>query len=85
MADRRGDFAHTLRAFARQRGLGLGFEDLTTAILPRGGVDTVGATESAGFGVAHELRSAELICATTEAAATLGLFTFRICHGSTLG
>ena len=69
----------------RKRGLGLGVEDLTTAVLPRGGVDAVGATERAGFGVTHELRSAELVGATTEAAATLGLFTFRICHGSTLG
>ncbi len=68
-----------------KRGLSLGVEDLTTAVLPRGGVDAVGATEGAGFSVTHELRSAELVGATTEAAATLGLFTFRICHGSALG
>ena len=66
-------------------GLGLGVEDLAAAVLPRGGVDAVGAAEGAGFGVAHELGSAELVGATTEAAATLGLFTFRIGHGSALG
>ena len=67
------------------RSLGSGVEDLTTAVLPRGGVDAVGAAEGAGFGVLDELRGAELVGAATETAATLGLFTFRIGHGSALG
>ena len=68
-----------------KRGLSLGVEDLTTAVLPRGGVDAVGAAEGAGFAVFDEFRGAELVGGTTESAAAFGLFTFRIGHGSTLG
>jgi hypothetical protein len=87
----KGDPVAFLRSVAHANGLSpgrslsSGIQDLTTAVLARGGVDAVGAAEGAGFGVLDEFRGAELVGSPTESAAAFGLFTFRIGHGSTLG
>jgi len=65
--------------------LSSGVQNLTAAVLARGGVDAVGAAKSARFAVFDEIRGAELVGGATESAAAFGLFTFRIGHGSTLG
>ena len=80
----RRDVAHEV-GLSPGRSLSSGVQHLTSAVLARGGVDAVGATKGAGFGVFDEFRGAELVGATTESAAAFGLFTFRIGHGSTLG
>jgi hypothetical protein len=80
----RGDVAHEV-GLSPGRSLSSGIQHLTAAVLARGGVDAVGATQSARFGVFNEFRGAELVRGTTESAAAFGLFTFRIGHGSTLG